>query len=90
MRKRLPALLLVAICCTATGEICQACLNDAELPQHEREFRSQYEGRPPMLTRNKPVAPNLTMMSAGGWLLLAGSTALALVKRKVRTEAGTE
>ena len=24
------------------SSICQACINDNELPQHEREFRSQY------------------------------------------------
>ena len=49
------------------------CINDVELPTHEREFRSQYTRTGP--TRSTPAA---TPYPARHWLLIgSGSTLLA-------------
>ncbi len=51
-----------------------ACLNDAELISHEREFKSQYEGseyQPPQPTQASSTRPYL-IGSAGVLMAVAG------------------
>jgi hypothetical protein len=54
-----------------------ACLNDVELPNHEREFRSQYNGHP--APPPEPPAPpsDYTPIFSGGVALLLGGAGLA-------------
>ena len=53
-----------------------ACINDIELPAHEREFRSQYPASPPPSSGPTNPPPYPLLMGAGGVLLL-GATAPA-------------
>jgi hypothetical protein len=61
-----------------------ACINDIELPGHEREFRSRYRG-----PSNPPAAPSTDttdpparrLLFGSGTVLLAGAAALALTGR---------
>lgn len=55
-----------------------ACLNDNELPNHEREFRSQYRGQ--ARATPSPPAPDHRPLYAAGALMLVG--AFALVGRR--------
>jgi hypothetical protein len=58
-----------------------ACINDIELPAHEREFRSQYRTptSPPPSPASDAVDPPAHRLLAGtGAVLLAGAVALAL------------
>jgi hypothetical protein len=64
-----------------------ACLNDIELPLHEREFRSQYRSNQP--AQPTPAAEpsrspgNPLLYGAGGFLVL-GAAALASMGRAAR------
>jgi len=60
MRHLLAALVLAAFAAPAF-----ACLNDVELPSHEREFRSQYRG-----SEGPPTPPS---ESSNSWLIYAAS-----------------
>jgi hypothetical protein len=57
-----------------------ACINDTELPGHEREFRSHYLGPavtpPPPSTSAEP--PDYQLMYGGGVALLVGAAVVAL------------
>lgn len=64
-----------------------ACINDNELPAHEREFRSQYAGP----ASPRPVRNYGRARSAGHWLLvgsgaglLLGAFAVATTRRRAR------
>lgn len=74
-----------------------ACINDKELPQHEREFRSQYKGpgrkaaparrgsdyeRSDMAARSRPIDARL--LYGGGAALLLGAFALVSTRARVR------
>jgi hypothetical protein len=59
-----------------------ACINDGELPTHEREFRSQY-----LRTVDVPPAPP-TATDVPSHLLLLGAGAALLVGAVVLTPAG--
>ena len=61
-----------------------ACINDVELPTHEREFRSQYNRptpppAPPVAESAAPSDPAAYSPGAGvgGLILLAGAATLA-------------
>ena len=72
MRRLLACLVLAGLASPAA-----ACINDNELPTHEREFRSQYGGvasRPPDPSAG-PVDSRL--IAAGGVSLLAGAVVVA-------------
>jgi hypothetical protein len=63
-----------------------ACINDVELPTHEREFRSQYHGpnNPPPANSPEPTGrPSTNLLLGAGVLLLAGAVAFTLVGRRV-------
>ncbi len=60
------------------------CLNDSELPAHEREFRSQYAratAPPPGPSAGSPARWPLV---AGGFALLGSAAALTLIGRRSR------
>jgi hypothetical protein len=73
-------------CCLALAVLAgpvSACINDSELPHHEREFRSQYtrKASPPMRTPPAPMA-RWPLVVAGGSML--ASAAVVLVGARAR------
>ncbi|SIO28244.1 hypothetical protein SAMN05444166_3467 [Singulisphaera sp. GP187] len=67
-----------------------ACLNDRELPQHEREFRSNY-GEPTSPTPAPPKSLDLAgfpahpMLLGTGAALLTGAFFVTMGNRRART-----
>lgn len=62
-----------------------ACINDVELPAHEREFRSQYRGpaaAPPASPPESTDRPGTGLLVGTGAALFAGAVALALSGRR--------
>ena len=57
-----------------------ACLNDQELPKHEREFRSNYNGHPIPPPVVPPPPSDYLPIFQGGVALLVGSAGLILFK----------
>lgn len=60
-----------------------ACLNDSELPSHEREFRAQYRGSA------EPIAPKSagetflhTALYSSGAVLIVGAVGLVVTRRR--------
>jgi len=56
-----------------------ACLNDIELPNHEREFRSQYNrsAPPPSAPATESADPgSFPLLFGGGTVLLIGAVGL--------------
>jgi hypothetical protein len=77
--------LVVCLALALFANPAHACLNDIELPAHEREFRSSYRG-PPAPPPTPPVyPPSNQLLFAGGAVFLVGALALALVGRRVRS-----
>lgn len=78
---RLLACLVVA-CCVGPAT---ACINDSELPNHEREFRSQYRREavtaPPA---ESPTTPGYRLLMGGGGVLLIGALGLVVVGHRAR------
>ncbi len=65
-----------------------ACLNDAELLIHEREFRSQYQetpGQPPPASIGPNHVTSNPVLFGGGAALLFGAFALTFYNRRVRS-----
>jgi hypothetical protein len=78
MRRLLACLALAVLAGPAA-----ACLNDNELPTHEREFRSHYRGpASPPSTDAEPSGRPL-LFGAGG-VLLIGAFALGSTGRRAR------
>lgn len=74
-----PILTWLALFGLATPAL--ACLNDVELPQHEREFRSQYreqENPPPAPSAEPQTQPGNHLLVGGGAAMLMGAVALSL------------
>ncbi|MCA9065429.1 MAG: hypothetical protein KDA96_20315 [Planctomycetaceae bacterium] len=84
--------LLAAAVAVGVSPICLACINDNELPQHEREFRSQYldsrltEAQSPV---NNHDARHIAMTGTGVGLLVVG-LAFAWRKKAVRPITDSE
>jgi hypothetical protein len=80
--KRLLACLVLAVLAAPAA----ACLNDVELPSHEREFRSQYNlSTPPpapALESTEPIGNPLLL--GGGTVLLIGALGLAATSGRTR------
>ena len=76
--------MILAVGLMATCGSAGACLNDSELPDHEREFRSQYLDQQLMTSGEKSSQPGdkAWMMSATGIVLLAGAVGLTWFGRK--------
>lgn len=63
--------LLTALIFAITAAPAIACINDSELPTHEREFRSSYQTDRPPSEPFSPVAQEYgPMMVAGAGVLL--------------------
>lgn len=59
-----------------------ACINDSELPSHEREFRSSYKNSPaPESTPSSSYAAPVA--ASGGVLLLVGAAVVTMRKPHV-------
>ena len=69
-----------------TSASANACINDRELPQHEREFRSQYLS--PRMTATEPgsTVREITRlaMQIGGVGMLATAVGMTLARRKAQ------
>jgi hypothetical protein len=76
-------LLAVFTCLLALCGAASACLNDSELPGHEREFRSSYKRESPPEPQYDPQpTPSTPLVLYGtGGLLLAGAGVMVLRKR---------
>lgn len=61
-----------------------ACLNDSELPSHEREFRSQYRnGYSPFSAPRSPTEAFFhTALYSGGAVLLVGAVGMVVTRRR--------
>ena len=70
----------VLSCCGAVS----ACLNDSELPDHEREFRSQYLDQQLMTSGDESATAtdHAGMMSATGVALFVGAVGLTWFGRR--------
>jgi hypothetical protein len=75
--------LFAILALTAMAGPAMACLNDAELPKYEREFRSQYRGQeqPPAVEPSPTPVGRYVMFAAGG-ALLVGSVVVGSVRRR--------
>ncbi len=73
---------LVCLALAGLARPAAACLNDNELPEHEREFRSQYASRShlPSPTNRPDYWPEII----GGVGLLCGASALVLRHGRAR------
>ena len=80
MCRLLACLAIVWFACPAA-----ACINDLELPAHEREFRSGYRGpaSPPSPPSAEPTDHRLLL--GAGAAMLAGAAALALTGGRRRS-----
>jgi hypothetical protein len=59
--------------------LASACINDSELVNHEREFRSQYRAEPTRAApTTNPSSPSTGTLFAVGGILLLGATILAV------------
>ena len=79
---KLGTLLTAAVLFTQVN--CSACINDAELPDHEREFRSQYNS--PRMTSNErsstdPLKWQLLGGKVAGFAMLATAVGSVLRRR---------
>lgn len=77
--------LLTCLVALAAAGPAAACINDVELPAHEREFRSQYRGpaaTPPASPPAPTGQPSTGLLVGTGAVLLAGAVALALSGRR--------
>lgn len=77
--------LLTCLVLAAGAGPATACINDVELPTHEREFRSQYRGpaAPTPVTSPEPDGrPSTGLVMGTGVVLLVAASALTLVGRR--------
>jgi hypothetical protein len=81
---RFLACLIVAL---AAGPVA-ACLNDVELPSHEREFRSQYRdptAPPPSASPEPAGRPGTRLLIGAGVVLLTTASVFTLAGRRARS-----
>lgn len=77
--------LLACLALAVVAGPAAACINDVELPAHEREFRSQYRGpdaTPPASPPAPTGQPSTGLLVGTGAVLLAGAVALAFSGRR--------
>jgi hypothetical protein len=58
--------LTALVIALSTASFATACINDRELPSHEREFRSQYQEVELQPASAEPETANLTKYFIGG------------------------
>ena len=76
--------LIAGICVVLSAGPVAACLNDSELPSHEREFRAQYRDGPvtvPSPQSSGEVFLHTALYSSGA-VLLVGAVGLAVTRRR--------
>lgn len=84
MRLSKSILLVVILACCSPAN---ACLNDSELPDHEREFRSQYLTSPIVISATPDEhTDQLWLLSASGIALMAGAAGLTWYSRKTEIQ----
>ena len=77
--------LLACILLTALTGTVSACMNDTELPQYEREFRSQYQMPPSQSSTPapQPIARAIGLF-IGGAALLCGAVGMTVLGTRAR------
>jgi hypothetical protein len=75
--KRIVFIVGLAICCSAS-----ACLNDSEVADHEREFRSQYLDAQGTMATTSEYADRTWLISASGATLLLSAIAITLYSNR--------
>jgi hypothetical protein len=80
MRRVLFALAAVI----ASAGTAAACINDSELPSHEREFRSTYKNGSPPQAQPESSGYTVPVAIGGGLFLLAGAAFVTLRRPTVR------
>jgi hypothetical protein len=80
MRRLLACLALLVL----TAAPAAACINDGELPSHEREFRYQYRERtaPPSYSPARWLSPGAQMLIGSGLVLMTGAVVVVLNGRR--------
>lgn len=73
-------LILYGFALATLASPASACLNDKELPRHEREFRSNYNEHPTPPPVAPPPPSDYPPIFQGGVALLVGSAGLILFK----------
>ena len=72
-----------ALAVAAAAGPAAACLNDVELPSHEREFRAQYRGGDSFSPPKSPGETFVhTALYSSGAVLVVGAVGLALTRRR--------
>jgi hypothetical protein len=76
--------LTSALAAIVLAGVASACINDSELPGHEREFRSTYNRQaapePPKETPYIPAKSVPIALFGGGGLLMVGAVVFAVRK----------
>ncbi|MDA1230281.1 MAG: hypothetical protein O2856_05865 [Planctomycetota bacterium] len=74
--------LLFTAAIISMSSIAGACLNDSELPDHEREFRSQYLDSQLMTSQENPYqrSDGTLLFSAAGGVMLASAVGMTLYR----------
>jgi hypothetical protein len=73
--------LLLCLALVLSAAPAAACINDGELPSHEREFRSQYNNGPVVMVpkaRSGWAVGGYSALLGGGAMLAVGATVLAV------------
>lgn len=77
--------LLACFSLTALAGTVSACVNYVELPQYEREFRSQYQTpAAPSPSPAPQASARTTGLFIGGGVMLTAALAMAVVGTKAR------
>jgi hypothetical protein len=77
-------LLLVLLAVAGLSGPATACINDIELPTHEREFRSQYNSyspAPPPSSPDTSDRPSFNLLMGAGAGMLVGAMLLGIPRR---------
>ena len=77
------ARLLLSLAIIGFARPAAACINDVELPSHEREFRSQYNLASALPTDAK-APPSNGPLIGGGSALLSAAVVMTLTGRRSR------
>jgi hypothetical protein len=79
--------LLVCLALLSFADRAVACINDNELPSHEREFRSEYlvAAAPARAPSGSQSRPRTEMVMASGAAMLASAVVLAWVGSRPRS-----
>ena len=78
-------MLACGFCLAILAGSASACINDKELPRHEREFRSNYKGQPaPSPKPEAPASPDYRPIQGGGAALLVAALGVVLYRGRLK------